>query len=387
MNATEPNISVTRTDYTVDTRAIGAEEHVSEISVTARAVARMAEKIRLDIQGGRFSNSRDPVERPPCSPKVKLSENAGGTNPIWFIGDLHGDLVALRTLTMFARKQNRCDGIALPTRLCFLGDFVDDAPFSAEVVAWIIRNSPLRLGGLGQGLKTYDVSAVAGNHDDGLFYSDTEDNGHFASTVSPSSFAEELNAHLKAGEAWRSFGRHAIDFFQRLPRMIVFNQSLMVAHGGVPHSDVPITERSDLESPQALSDFVWNRLHESAQKKFPNRESRGSQQGVRDFDSFIAKLAGMPDICATPKVFVRGHDHHESNFKLYDAYKGCAVMTLNAFTVNRDCFGAKYRDLAMLRWTPSRANTIEIFRFKFKEGSLEQIWAVLTQNSTPASTK
>jgi hypothetical protein len=299
----------------------------------------------------------------------------------------------LKALTDFASAKDKCDGINAPTRLFFLGDFTDDAPFSAEVVAWVMRQrsmvfQPLQEEHGALSHAKFEVMLVVGNHDDGLQFIDDDAGGKFVSTVSPSTFAEELNERIKAEElnerikgeksgAWKAFGKAAIDFFKGVPRMVMLNKIVMVAHGGVPHSDVQITKLEDLNSTQALSDFVWTRLHETAPKKFPDRESRGSQLGVKDYEGFISKLLNTAVVGFAPKIFIRGHDHHDNNFKRYGKYEGCLVLTLNAFTVNRSSYGSKFRDLAMLRWVPSDGEKMTLFRLKFQPGDLEEMTSKL----------
>jgi hypothetical protein len=310
------------------------------------------------------------------------------TRPIWFIGDLHGDISALKMLTDFAHVHDKRNSITKPTRLFFLGDYTDDAPFSAEVVAWLIKQTTPGLGPLKEesGIKhhePFEVMPIVGNHDEGLRFIENDGGGKFVSSVSPSTFVDELNERLKGshGEAWKAFGLGAINFFKAMPRMVILDKTVMVAHGGVPHSDVMITKREDLNSAQALSDFVWNRLHETAPKKFPNRESRGSQLGLKDFEAFIAKLENADVGGFMPSIFIRGHDHHDDNFKLYENFKKCSVLTLNAFTVNRGTYGKKFRDLALLRWVPSESGEMALFQLKFKDGVLEKMWHTIAPNN------
>lgn len=394
----EAHISVTKIDVPLTSLDAKSEEPVADIVLKTMDVETLAKKARKWITDGRFvaspsGRTSNPVD---CKNKTLFKETDPNNllTPIWFIGDLHGDLAALKILTEFARTQNRRDGLITPTRLFFLGDFTDDAPFSAEIVAWVMnawetRPLPGQQEPEGTSLAEFNLLAVAGNHDDGLSFVEGPTGGKFVSSVSPSTFAEELNDRMMKDNTatWKNFGLAAIEFFNTLPRMVILDKTVMVAHGGVPHTDVVIENCTDLDSPQALSDFVWNRLHETAPKKVPNRESHGSQQGVKDFESFIASLENATDVAFAPKVFIRGHDHHDGNFKRYENYKGCSVLTLNAFTVNRGSFGQKYRDLALLRWVPSEPDRMTLFRFKFQDKALEQIWRALLPEKRIAKIK
>lgn len=390
------SISVTKVSLAFNPAEETSEEDVPRYLFSVADVAALAKDMKSWVAECGFSKNTKPLfptNRASCEKTLFLATVSQDlSRPVWFIGDLHGDLTALKALTDFARTQDKRDNIAAPTRLFFLGDFTDDAPFSAEVAAWVMQQcgiglQPVQEGHGSQSQAAFEVMAVAGNHDDGLRFIEDDVGGKFVSTVSPSTFADELNERMKCinGGAWKAFGLAAIDFFKVLPRMVMLDKIIMVAHGGVPHSDVSLAKREDLDSPDALSDFVWNRLHETAPKKFPNRESRGSQLGVKDFDGFIAKLADPAVVGFAPKVFIRGHDHHDGNFKRYESYKGCSVVTLNAFTVNRGSYGQKYRDLALLRWVPSESERMTLFRLKFQDGALEEMWRTLAPGQRNAN--
>lgn len=390
-------ISVTQIGLVFTSSEETSDESVSSHTLSPIDVKALAEELRQWIEEYGFANTLSQCFPRHCDSFGKtlfldeLSEVP--SRPIWFIGDLHGDLVALQALTNFARIQDTRDNIGFPTRLFFLGDFTDDAPFSAEIVAWVMRHNCTSWHTLQQKNTKpchaeFEVMSVVGNHDDGLRFIENNAGGKFISTVSPSSFAEGLNERMKGehGEAWKAFGKAAIEFFLALPRMVLLNKNIMVAHGGVPHSDVLIHQREDLNSLQALSDFVWNRLHETAPKKIPNRESRGSQLGINDFNGFISNLKEKAIIGVAPTVFIRGHDHHDGNFKRYASYKGCSVVTLNAFTVNRCSLGQKYRDLALLRWVPSEGTKMILFRLSFQDGALKEMWRTLVPEEKNVNT-
>ena len=89
--------------------------------------------------------------------------------PLWIIGDLHGDLLALEAA--LAAIDAEAAGPDRP-QLVFLGDFFDDEGFGLEV---LLRVFELILEAPG------DVCVIAGNHDEALSY----DGVRFASSVSP----------------------------------------------------------------------------------------------------------------------------------------------------------------------------------------------------------
>lgn len=375
-------ISVFRSEVFFTSQEVTNEVPVPDLELALEAeVKALAEGLKKWVES---------AFNPPRNDDVRgqtqfLPEAENGSKPTWFIGDLHGDLIALKVLTDFAREQDKRDGMTNPTKLFFLGDLVDGAPYSAEVVAWVMRewNRKAQLEEVGSGSISspqYEIQAVIGNHDEGLRYVEYETGGQFTSIVSPSTFAGELNQRMEQGpkHAWTTFGHAAISFFKGLPRMVMLGKTIMVVHGGVPHTDVQTATKEELNSEQALSDFIWNRLHETAPKKIPNRVSSGPELGIKDFNGFMTKLETMADVGFAPKALIRGHDHHEGNYLRYENYKVCAVMTLNAFTFNRGYFGPKYRDLALLRWSPTETDKFTLYRLKFETGSLEQLWHDLT---------
>ena len=144
-------------------------------------------------------------------------------SPLWIIGDLHGDLLALEAALAQIRDQAQPDDSA-PPRIIFLGDFFDDEGFGLEVllrVFELIVEAPER------------VCVIAGNHDEALSY----DGVRFASSVSPSDFADFLNANL-AHEWIERAGKLAVRLFAHAPRALFFPDGLLVAHGGFPLVDL-----------------------------------------------------------------------------------------------------------------------------------------------------
>ena len=102
--------------------------------------------------------------------------------PLWIIGDLHGDLLALEAALLHIRRTAVAEATPSP-RLIFLGDFIDDEGLALEVllrVFELILASPDR------------VCVLLGNHDEALSY----DGARFSSSVSPCDFADFLNARL-----------------------------------------------------------------------------------------------------------------------------------------------------------------------------------------------
>jgi hypothetical protein len=257
--------------------------------------------------------------------------------PLWIVGDLHGDLLALEAaLALIARDDASAAGSA-PSRIVFLGDFFDDEGFGLEV---LLRVFELIVEAPGR------VCIVAGNHDEALRY----DGVRFASTVSPSDFSEFLNAHL-AHEWIERAGKLAVRLIERVPRALFFPDGLLVVHGGFPLLDLHarLAETGDWNDPACLTDFTWSRLHAKARRKMPNRFSRGSQFGHEDFADFcaLATRLGRP-----VTHMARGHDHPDDRYAIHSAYAAHPVLTTVALSrrLPRDPFGPHERVPTVARY-------------------------------------
>jgi hypothetical protein len=247
--------------------------------------------------------------------------------PLWIIGDLHGDLLALETA--LAVIDAEATGPDRP-QLIFLGDLFDDEGFGLEV---LLRVFELILQSPG------DVCVIAGNHDEALSY----DGAHFSSSVTPADFADFLNANL-AHEWIGRAGKLAVRFFAQAPRALFFPDGLLVVHGGFPLGDLhlKLRESGDWNDPACLSDFVWTRCHPTARRKMPNRFSRGSQFGHQDFAAFcdLGARLGRP-----VTHMVRGHDHVEDRYAVPPAYALHPILTTVALSrrLPREAFGPRWR--------------------------------------------
>jgi len=265
---------------------------------------------------------------------IRVSAMDDGS-PLWVIGDLHGDLLALEAALAQIRHHAQL-GDGAPPRIIFLGDFVDDEGFALEVLVRVfelIVEAPER------------VCVIAGNHDEALSY----DGSRFASSVSPSDFADFLNENL-AHEWIERAAKLALRLTAHVPRALFFPDGLLVAHGGFPLADLhPTLEASgDWNDPACLSDFVWVRAHPKARRKMPNRFSRGSQFGYEDFADFCALSARL----GRPVThMVRGHDHVEERYAIYPAYQAHPVLTTVALSrrLPRERFGPYERAPTLAR--------------------------------------
>jgi hypothetical protein len=229
---------------------------------------------------------------------------------VWFIGDIHGDFLGLEA-SLEAIRQRSAD----PT-FVFLGDFIDRGDASPEVLLRIyqlILDHPDR------------ICILAGNHSDGL---GTLPDQTFFSSVSPGDFVDLLNSK-EDNLLWHQFGQLAVTVAARIPRALFFPDGLLVAHGGIPLTDLhpSIQNRMDLNQASCLQDFVWTRAHPSAARKIPNRYTRGSEFGVKDFNAFCELMAdrvGFP-----VERMIRGHCHLKERYAIYEKYQLHPVLTIN----------------------------------------------------------
>ncbi|GLC26782.1 metallophosphoesterase [Roseisolibacter agri] len=255
-----------------------------------------------------------------------------GDAPLWFVGDLHGDLLALEAALALVRADDPA------ARLVFLGDLFDDGGFGLALLLRVFElaaEHPER------------VCVIAGNHDEALRWTGER----LASGVSPSDFADGLAGESPDALGPRA-GRLAVRFFERAPRALFFPDGLLAAHGGFPLVDLhaELEASGDFNDPRALADFVWTRAHPKARRKLPNRASRGSQFGREDFADFCA-LAGRLGRPVTHMV--RGHDHVDDRWAVYYASDHPVLTTVAlARRLPREVFGPYARIPTIARWVP-----------------------------------
>ncbi|MBL6081108.1 serine/threonine protein phosphatase [Belnapia sp. T18] len=296
------------------------------------------------------------VDRAAAEDRAIQVRHRATSAPLWIIGDLHGDLLALETALAVIDKES-----AGPDRpqLVFLGDLFDDEGYGLEI---LLRVFELALRSPG------DVCVIAGNHDEALSY----DGAYFASSVVPADFAEFLNANL-AHEWISRAGKLAVRFFRQAPRALFFLDGLLVAHGGFPLSDLhaKLQETGDWNEPACLSDFVWTRCHPTARRKIPNRFSRGSQFGHQDFAAFcdLGVRLGRP-----VTHMVRGHDHVEDRYAVPPAYALHPVLTTVALSrrLPREAFGPYRRVPTLARYVEGALP--QVYRMHIPDSLIDEFY-------------
>ena len=213
---------------------------------------------------------------------------------LWFIGDIHGDLLGMESSLAYIHHQAKVAGKT--PWVVFLGDFIDRGPHNHEVM--------LRLFDYIDANKA-TTCAIVGNHDAGFGFN--EANGQFTSTMEPCEYPDWLNENLDDGLAVRT-GKLAAQLFDMIPKAFFLPDGLIVAHGCVPHKDITPDFKSeeDLNGELALKDFVNARIHETMPRKRPNRGSSTHELGRENFESFCAKAT---EILGQPvSRMIKGHE-------------------------------------------------------------------------------
>jgi hypothetical protein len=337
----------------LDWEQIAASLKPGAVRARMRATVEQLEAL-LDSEGGAlmlFDDRREgPADRVPALGEIP--------EPLWFIGDIHGDLLAFEAaLALIARESPR--GTSRPG-MVLLGDLFDDGGFGLET---LLRVFELILE------RSHSVCLLAGNHDEALGY----DGARFTATVSPSDFSDFLNENL-AHEWIGRAGKLAVRIVASAPRALFFPDGLLAAHGGFPLADLHeyLAASRDWNDPRCLADFVWTRAHPRARKKLPNRTSRGSQFGYEDFAAFCALSATL----GRPVThMVRGHDHVDERYEIPPAYARNPVLTTVALArrLGRELFGPFVRVPTVARWV--RGSLPQVHRLHIPEEYVRHCYA------------
>ncbi|MBA2355361.1 MAG: metallophosphoesterase [Luteitalea sp.] len=355
----------------VDVHDLAWDDIVASLQVRAlrgrmRATVEQLEA-RLDSEGG-LPLLFDEHRASPDDRALQLTTVSDA--PIWFIGDIHGDLLALdAALALIDREAAREH--ARP-RIVLLGDLFDDGGYELETLLRIfelmLEHSP-------------SVCLLAGNHDEALGYN----GARFTATVSPSDFSDLLNANL-AHEWIGRTGKLAVRLVAQAPRALFFPDGLLAVHGGFPLTDLheALAQTGNWNHPQCLTDFVWSRAHPRARRKMPNRTTRGSQFGYEDFAAFCALSATL----GRPVThMVRGHDHVDERYEIYPAYADHPVLTTVALSrrLVRELFGPFVRVPTVARWV--RGSLPQVYRLHIPEAHIRSCYPeAIGEDEPPTST-
>lgn len=283
----------------------------------AGLVRRLAD--RITNRGQKLQAFATSPDEPGARKVIYLdADDLDARRPVWFFGDLHGDLEALECALAHVESESGPDDG--PPLLVLLGDLIDDGPQAYEVMLRVLEMldaTPDR------------VALLAGNHDEALSYDVLT--SRFVSSVHPGDFAVWLNDYDGADrEVVHAAARLFISVVAAAPRALFFWDGLFAAHGGIPQRDLwgGLTSQAGFEQSACLQDFVWTRAHERAPRRRPDRTERGAEFGSEDFAAFCEvaeRVLGRP-----VRRMVRGHDHiFPERFSLYERYTKRRLLTLN----------------------------------------------------------
>ncbi|VTT96668.1 phosphoprotein phosphatase : Calcineurin-like phosphoesterase OS=Microvirga lotononidis GN=MicloDRAFT_00032980 PE=4 SV=1: Metallophos [Gemmataceae bacterium] len=242
-------------------------------------------------------------------------------DPLWIIGDVHADVLALATAIEYASRVSKHEG--REPSFVFLGDFIDRGPHDHETLLLLfglVMKHPER------------VCVIPGNHDVDLRWGEKAQ--RFGVSIQPAEYCERLNELLDAdpslGQEEVQLARLAIEFWKGRPKAVFLPDGTALSHGGFPHTDLhdALRTRADLGAKRCLDDFLWARLSESVKKR-PNRGNRGHEFGSRDFAQFC-QVMGREGLGVPLRRLIRGHDHVAERWQLPDEYRDFPVVTINA---------------------------------------------------------
>ncbi len=278
------------------------------------------EDIRASIASGEFSlPTTSPFLYSREFPQVcrLLPEEVGKASRWFFLGDIHGDFLALHHQLAFIAESEP------DFRIVLLGDIPDRGPDSAECFLLLLRRAAEFPG---------RFLWIAGNHDTCF----QEDAGIFTSSVEPAEFLDFLNGGSEAERLRRQeIGRCFLRITGLLPRAILFPDGLLATHGGFPHADLqakipPNSPPEELfawiSRPEFLQDFTWTRLTRY-KRKLPNRERKGCSYGFEDFSSFCNLF---PDSMPVRRM-ITGHEHYDEGWIAHPTYLQHPAATLTGF--------------------------------------------------------
>ena len=249
---------------------------------------------------------------------------------IWFVGDIHGDVLAFRSAIAFINSNSRQKPIYV-----LLGDIFDRNDFSLNVVLDVLKifkESP------------DSVFMIAGNHDDGLSWN--ENCQRFSSTVTPQQYTEYLNA--VNDDLINSLMEEFVKVIKVLPLGLVLPNGLLVAHGGVPsRPDRSVKNIWEGLTPQEIKKLIAEKRSDFQRNRFIGEVSSGSKLSPEfswveliNFSHAVESAYGV-----TIRSLLRGHDHcdlyrHEWSRSSFKGNENCPdyervqnVLTMTSMTL------------------------------------------------------
>ena len=229
-----------------------------------------------------------------------VEEDFCDKHDIWFLGDIHGDLLGLRSAIAFINSNSHKTPVYV-----FTGDLFDRNEYSLQVlldVIELIRKYPGR------------VLWVTGNHDDAISVDLEKTFDKFKSSFTPQEYTAYLNQVDDA--ILNCFMNEIIDLIKKLPVALLMPNGLLVVHGGIPsRPERKVTNIWESVNKESFFAFVEEHRHEFCCNRFAG-DPLGATKIAPDFSwaelsnfsAFLGKNYGKP-----VKALLRGHDHCDLN--------------------------------------------------------------------------
>ena len=226
----------------------------------------------------------------------------GGTekDDIWYVGDLHGDILAAETAVNFILGRNPS------AHIVFLGDLIDRQPYTLEVFALVLKTAIEHPG---------QILWLEGNHDAGLSWKEEEGAGMFSSTWKPCEFADWLN--LPENGKYCELGKKFIGIAKELPCALFLRDGLFVVHGGIPCKDILTSLDPQGVTADTFREESFLRSYYSNRIRHKRSSMGGDETGYEQTEMFsmlVDAALGFP-----VRGILRGHDH-PSEIQRYEFY-------------------------------------------------------------------
>ena len=232
--------------------------------------------------------------------KIVVDDGGIGRNDIWYIGDLHGDILAAEAAVHFILGRNPA------AHIVFLGDLIDRQPYALEVFALVLKTAVEHPG---------QILWLEGNHDAGLFWKEEEGAGKFSSIWTPCEFADWLNQPENG--KYGDLGKKFIEIAKELPCALFLRDGLFVVHGGIPCKSIltsldPSGMTVDtLRGESFLKSYYGTRI---AHKRSSIGSNEAGYEQTEMFSMLSNAALGVPI-----RGILRGHDH-PSEIQRYEFY-------------------------------------------------------------------
>lgn len=232
--------------------------------------------------------------------RIVVDDGGIARDDIWYVGDLHGDILAASAAVNFILGRNPA------ARIVFLGDLIDRQPYALEVFALVLKNAIEHPG---------QILWLEGNHDAGLFWKEEDGTGKFSSLWTPCEFADWLN--LPENGKYGDLGKKFIEIAKALPCALFLRDGLFVVHGGIPCKSIltsldPSGMTVDtLRGESFLKSYYGTRI---AHKRSSIGSNEAGYEQTEMFSMLSAAALGFPI-----RGILRGHDH-PSEVQRYEFY-------------------------------------------------------------------